>query len=70
MNEISACVGNLLIQVKEREAEEIEDRTHTEIQDYCQKVKRLMPTQRKDLIAIEPEQAQCGRSSPKIIKMR
>jgi chromosome segregation ATPase len=45
----------LLVRVKEREAEEIEDRTHTEIQVYRQKVKHLMHTQRKDLTAIEAD---------------
>jgi chromosome segregation ATPase len=48
----------LLIQVKEREAEEIEDRTHTEIQVYRQKVKHLMHTQRKDLSAVEADRVQ------------
>jgi chromosome segregation ATPase len=48
----------LLIQVKEREAEEIEDRTHTEIQVYRQKVKHLMHTQRKDLAAVETDRVQ------------
>jgi hypothetical protein len=48
----------LLIQVKEREAEEIEDRTHAEIQVYRQKVKHLMHTQRKDLTAIEQDRVQ------------
>jgi chromosome segregation ATPase len=48
----------LLIQVKEREAEEIEDRTHAEIQVYRQKVKHLMHTQRKELNTIEADRAQ------------
>ena len=45
----------LQIKAKEREAEEIEDRTRTEIQVYKQKVKHLMHTHRKDLTAIEED---------------
>jgi hypothetical protein len=48
----------LLVQVKEREAEEIEDRIHAEIQVYRQNVKRLMHTHRKDLTAVEADRVQ------------
>jgi chromosome segregation ATPase len=45
----------LLISAKDREVEEIEDRTKTEIAVYKQKVKHLMHTHRKDLTAIEAD---------------
>lgn len=43
----------LQIKSKERESEEIEEHTSTEIQVYKQKVKHLMHTHRKDLAAID-----------------
>ena len=48
----------LLIHAKEREAEEIEDRTRTETQVYKQKVKHLMHVHRKDLATLEADKAQ------------
>jgi len=49
---------SLLVRAKEREAEEIEDRTRTDTQVYKQKVKHLMHTHRKELTAAEADRGQ------------
>ena len=54
---------HLLIRAKEREAEEVEDRTKTEIQVYKQKVKHLMHNHRKDLTAVEGDKQQALEKS-------
>ena len=49
---------HLLIRAKEREAEEIEERTRTETQVYKQKVKHLMHVHRKDLATLDADKKQ------------